>query len=120
VVKVGYRRFWLHQTMYELYDWLTQDLTIAVSEREILNVIGDFLALLRAGQAAEVRTKLTALKDLVIGLDGMQPEKGNTCLYIVRELRTGLTLSLSLFVYTGSPEKVYTTAMTFPAVIFPA
>jgi hypothetical protein len=92
VVKVGYRRFWLHQTLYELYDWLTQDLKIAISEREILNVIGDFLALLRAGQAAKVREKLRGLKDLVIGLDGMQPEKGNTCLYIVRELQTGLTL----------------------------
>ena len=69
VVKVGYRRFWLHQTMYELYDWLTQDLKIAISEREILNVIGDFLALLRAGQEAKVREKLRGLKDLVIGLD---------------------------------------------------
>jgi hypothetical protein len=92
VVKVGYRRFWLHQTLSELFDWLTQDLKIVISEREILNVIGDFLALLRAGQTAKVRKNLRGLKDLVIGLDGMQPEKGNTCLYIVRELQTGLTL----------------------------
>ncbi len=92
VMKIGYRRFWLHQTMYELFEWLTQDLKVAVSEREILNIIGDFLALLRAGQAAKIGEKLSGIKSLIIGLDGMQPEKGNTCLYIVREMQTGLTL----------------------------
>jgi hypothetical protein len=92
VRKIGYRRFWLHQTMYELFEWLTQDLKIAISEREILNIIGDFLALLWAGQAAKIGEKLIAIKRLIIGLDGMQPEKGNTCLYIVCEMQTGLTL----------------------------
>jgi hypothetical protein len=92
VVKVGYRRFWLHQTMYEIHDWLTQDHQIAISEREILNILGDFLALLRAGQAAKIRQELSGMEHLIIGLDGMQPEKGNTCLYIVREMQTGLTL----------------------------
>jgi len=92
VVKVGYRRFWLHQTLEELHEWLTQDLNLPISEREILNVIGDFLALLRAGQSDKIRQRLEGLKELVIGLDGMQPEKGNTCLYIVREMQSGLTL----------------------------
>jgi DNA-binding transcriptional ArsR family regulator len=35
---------------------------------------------------------LKQLSRLIIGLDGMQPEKGNTCLYIVRELQCGVTL----------------------------
>jgi len=90
VVKIGYRRYWLHQTLDDLYDWLKQDLKSTISEREILNILDDFLALLRAGQAAKIRQKLHGLKDLIIGLDGMQPEKGNTCLYIVREMQTGL------------------------------
>jgi hypothetical protein len=92
VVKVGYRRFWFHQTMYEIHDWLTQDLKIAISEREIPNIIADFLALLRAGQTAKIRQKLQGMQEVIVGLDGMQPEKGNTCLYIVREMQTGLTL----------------------------
>ena len=92
VVKIGYRRFWLHQTMYELFEWLTQDLKLAISEREILNITADFLALLRAGQAIKIGEKLARIKNLIIGLDAMQPEKGNTCLYIVREFQTGLTL----------------------------
>lgn len=92
IVHVGYRRFWYHQTMYEIHDWLTQDLKMTVSERQVLNLIADFLALLRAAQPAKVRAELQTIKYLLIGLDGMQPEKGNSCLYIVRELQLGLTL----------------------------
>jgi hypothetical protein len=92
VVKIGYRRFWLHQTMYEIHDWLTQDLQLDLSERLVLEIIGDFLALLRMAQAAKIGQKLAPVNHLLIGLDGMQPEKGNTCLYIVRELQTGITL----------------------------
>jgi hypothetical protein len=92
IVHVGYRRFWHHQTMYEIHDWLTQDLELTVSQRQVLNLIADFLALLRAAQPAKVRAELKTLKRLLIGLDGMQPEKGNACLYIVRELQLNLTL----------------------------
>ena len=92
IVHVGYRRFWYHQTIYEIHEWLTQDLGLPISERHVLNLIADFLALLRAGQPAKVRTQLKALKRLVVGLDGMQPKKGDTCLYIARELQLDLTL----------------------------
>lgn len=92
IVHVGYRRFWYHQTMYELHEWLTQDLELAVSESQVFYLIIDFLALLGAAQPTKVRDQLKTLKRLIIGLDGMQPEKGNTCLYIVRELQLDLTL----------------------------
>jgi len=92
IVNLGYRRFWQHQTIYELHEWLTEDLSLPVSIRQIPNLLADFLALLRAAQPAKIRQKLKALKVVVIGVDGMQPEKGNTCLYVVRELQTRLTL----------------------------
>ena len=99
IVHIGYRRFWYHQTMYEIHEWLTQDLGLSVSERQVLNLIADFLALLRAAQPAKVRDRLKTHpqssslgKQWIVGLDGMQPEKGNTCLYIVRELQLDLTL----------------------------
>lgn len=92
VVKIGYRRFWHHQTMYEIYDWLHQDLQLVISAREVMHLIADFLALLKAGQGEKIRHALQALKGLVISIDGMQPEKGNDCLYIVRELQCGVTL----------------------------
>ena len=92
VVKVGYRRFWQHQTMYEIFDWLNQDLHIAISDRTVMHLIADFLALLQAAQSATIRRKLKSVPWLVISIDGMQPEKGNDCLYIVRELQAGVTL----------------------------
>lgn len=92
VVRIGRQRFWHHQTREEIHIWLTQDLKLSISEREVGNLIEDFLALLRAGQSAKIRRKLSGLKWLVIGLDGMQPEKGNDSLYIVRELQCGVTL----------------------------
>ena len=92
IVQAGYRRFWYHQTIYEIHAWLTQDLRLAVSERQVANLVADFLALLQAAQSAKVRVALQPLKYLVVGLDGMQPAKGDTCLYIVRELQTDVTL----------------------------
>lgn len=92
VVHAGYRRFWYHQTANEIYEWLTLDLQLAISERQVSNLLINFLALLRAAQPAKVRAKLQTIKRLVIGLDAMQPEKGNICLYIVRELQLDLTL----------------------------
>ena len=62
VVHVGYRRFWYHQTMYEIHEWLTRDLGLTVSDRHVLNLIADFLALLRAAQPAKVRAQLKLLK----------------------------------------------------------
>ncbi len=92
VVHIGYRRFWQCQTIYELHAWLTKALGVPISERQVLNLIGDFLALLQAAQPVKIRECLQGLKSLIIGLDGLQPEKGNTCLYVVRELQTGVTL----------------------------
>jgi DNA-binding transcriptional ArsR family regulator len=92
IVHIGYRRFWQHQPQAEIYNWLSQDLHLTISARSVVNLMLDFLALLRAGQGAKIRQKLQPLTRLIIGLDGMQPEKGNTCLYIVRELQCGVTL----------------------------
>jgi hypothetical protein len=81
-----------HQTMYEIYDWLIEELHLELSDRQVMHLIGDFLALLKAAQPAKIRQELSRLTDLVGGVDGMQPEKGNDCLYIVRELQCGVTL----------------------------
>lgn len=91
-MQVGYRRFWQCQTIYELHDWLTAELEVRITAREVLKEIGDCLALLKAAQAAKIRECLQQVDSLVIGVDGMQPEKGNSCLYVVRELQTNVTL----------------------------
>jgi hypothetical protein len=98
IVRIGYRRFWQHQPQAEIYSWLSQELHLDISERTVVNLMLDFLALLRAGQPAKIRHHLKQLSTLIIGLDGMQPEKGNSCLYIVRELQSGVTLLAELLV----------------------
>lgn len=92
IIQIGYRRFWHHQTVDELYEWLTQELGVPISQRQVSNVLCDFLALLRAGQARKVRRLLRNQATLLLSIDGMQPEKGNRCLYIVREVQCGQTL----------------------------
>jgi len=92
VARIGYQRFWRHQTMYEIHDWLTQDLHLVICAREVANLIVDFLALLSAAQPAQIRDKLGRVQGVIISIDGMQPEKGNDCLYIVREIQSGVTL----------------------------
>lgn len=93
IVQAGYRRYWQHQTIDELLDWLTHDVQqLRVSRRQVLNLLTDFLALLRAAQPAKLQAQLPGLRQWVLGIDGMQPAKGDTCLYIVRELQLGLTV----------------------------
>jgi hypothetical protein len=96
VVQVGHWRFWQHMTVTEIHDRLVNDLRLPICEREVLNLLGDFLALLRAAQPAKIivlRPQLAELGGLVVSIDGMQPEKGHLCLYVLREPRMGLTLS---------------------------
>lgn len=92
IVRIGYQHFWQHQTMYEIHGWLTNDLHLSISEREVAYIFVDFLALLRAAQPAKIRDKLGRLQGLMVSIDGMQPEKGNDCLYIAREIQCGVTL----------------------------
>lgn len=95
VVQVGYWRFWQHMTVTEIHDRLVSDLRLPICEREVLNLLGDFLALLRAAQPAKLtalRPRWTELGGLIVSIDGMQPEKGNLCLYVLRDPRLGVTL----------------------------
>lgn len=93
IIEVGYQRFWLRRTVQEIQTGLKD--RIPISERQVLNLLAHFLALVRAAQAEKV-TKLQAqwraLGGLVLSIDGLQPEKGNPALYVVREVQLGVTL----------------------------
>ena len=93
IVQVGYWRFWEHATIDEILERLERR-KILVSRREVLNLIGDFLALLRAAQPAKIESHRAFFEKhgMILGIDGMQPEKGNDCLYIVREEQVGVVL----------------------------
>ncbi len=93
IVEVGYQRFWQHRTVQEIHAILPEE--VVISRRQILNLLANFLALLRAGQAAkiaELGPQWQTLGGLVLAIDGMQPEKGSPALYVVREAQLGVTL----------------------------
>lgn len=95
IVQIGYWRFWHHRTVTEIHEQLHDDLGLPISERQVLKLLGDFLALLRAAQPAKIDTLRLHLADrggLFVSIDGMQPETGNLCLYVVRDPQLGLTL----------------------------
>ncbi|MBV7326744.1 hypothetical protein KFU94_00500 [Chloroflexi bacterium TSY] len=93
IVEIGYQRFWHQRRVAEIHKGLKERITI--SERQVLNLIGTFLALLRAGQPAKVvnqQKKWKRLGGLILSIDGMQPEKGSPALYVVREVQLDITL----------------------------
>jgi hypothetical protein len=96
VVQAGYWRFWQHLTVTEIYERLPADLHLPICAREVLHLLGDFLALLRAAQPAKraaLRPQVLALGGLIVGIDGMQPEKGNLCLYCAARTAAGADLA---------------------------
>jgi hypothetical protein len=93
IVQVGRWRFWDHRTLDEIAV-LLKALRLPVSRRQILYLIGDFLALVRAAQPAKIESLRTYFQrhGLVLSLDGMEPEQGKEMLFIVREANLDLTL----------------------------
>jgi hypothetical protein len=97
IVQIGYWRFWKRWTVTQIHEVLTQEHQVPISEREVLYLIGVFLVLLRctyplrlAEHAADFRRH-----GLFLSVDALKPEKGNTALYVVRELKFGLVLHVT-------------------------
>jgi hypothetical protein len=93
IIHIGWWRFWEHQTLDEIQAKL-RDRRLPISRRHILNLILDFLALICATQPQ----RLAAFRQkwerhgVYVSVDGLQPETGNDCLYVVRELTHDVTL----------------------------
>jgi hypothetical protein len=86
--QVGRWRFWDHRTLDEIATLLR------ALRRQILYLMGDFLALWRAAQPAKIESRRTYFQrhGLVISIEGMQPEQGNEMLLVGREANLDLTL----------------------------
>ena len=93
IVQIGWWRFWDHRTLDEIAALLKAK-QLPVSRRHILNLIGDFLALLRAAQPAKIETQRAYFQrhGMVISIDGLAPDQGDDMLFVVREANLDLTL----------------------------
>ena len=106
MVEVGYQRFWLRRTIQEIHSSLKEH--VSISERQVLNLLANFLSLLRAAQpakVAELDVQWQKLGGLVLSIDGMQPEKGNPALYVVREAQLDVTLMAEIL-ETGDHQTI--------------
>jgi hypothetical protein len=92
---IGERRWKQQRTRAEIHARL-QEAGIAISEREVQQLYETYALLLEQSAAQRVeerRAQMQANGGLVLSLDGIQPEKGNECLWVVREVLTGTTLA---------------------------
>ena len=97
---VGQLRLGQHQTVDEVHDTLLHRLAPfhqTISRREILFLFEAYTALLRTGTEVtsdhEWRDVVRLNGGLLLSVDGIQPDKGNETIYLVRDLLTGRLLA---------------------------
>jgi hypothetical protein len=93
---VGHLRLSEHKTVDEIHQVLTQQLAPlaqSISRREILFLFEAYTALLRAGTEVqhdeEWKEQVRKNKGLLLSIDGIQPDRGNETIYLVRDVLTG-------------------------------
>jgi hypothetical protein len=100
VLLVGHLRLREHQTVDEIHQHLLEQfvpLEQTISRREILFLFEAYTALLRAGtevQHDEVwKEQVRENKGILLSIDGIQPDKGNETIYLMRDVLTGRILT---------------------------
>jgi hypothetical protein len=94
IVHIGVLRLTNNYTREQIHaDLLSRG--IPISEREIQYLYEAYMALLKCSakeKLDEVMPKIQENGGIVLSLDGVQPEKGNETLWVVRDVLTGITL----------------------------
>jgi hypothetical protein len=100
VILVGQLRLAEHQTVDEVHQGLQERLApfaLTISRREVLYLFDAYCSLLRAATLAsedsDWRAQVKANGGLIISIDGIQPDKGNETVYLVRDVLTGRLLA---------------------------
>src|SRR6266702_1088477 len=100
VLLVGRMRLREHQTVDEIHQELLKRLEpqgIKIARREVLYLFEAYCTLLRASSEAKDDEEWVAQVKknggIIISVDGIQPEKGNETVYLVRDALTGRVLA---------------------------
>src|SRR6266567_2662825 len=100
VLLVGRLRLREHQTVDEIHQELLKRLApleVKIARREILYLFEAYCTVLRASSEAKDDVEwLAQVKKnggIIVSVDGIQPEKGNETVYLVRDALTGRVLS---------------------------
>lgn len=99
VLLVGRLRLREHQTVDEIHQELLrrlEPLEVKIARREILYLCEAYCTLLRASSEAKDDVEWLAQVEknggIIVSVDGIQPEKGNETVYLVRDALTGRVL----------------------------
>ncbi|XEC94929.1 transposase [Paenibacillus tarimensis] len=105
---VGQLRFKHHMTIAEITEELTER-GVSTSERNSQRLYERYLTLLRSSITNFVKEELKLVVDqhggIMISMDGVQPEKGNETLYVIREVFSG-TILVAKSVKSSSTEEL--------------
>jgi hypothetical protein len=100
VLLVGRLRLREHQTVDEIHEELLKRLAklgVKMARREVLYLFEAYCTLLRASSEAkddvEWLTQVEKNGGIIVSVDGIQPEKGNETVYLVRDALTGRVLA---------------------------
>jgi hypothetical protein len=91
ITKVGEMRFNWNRTLGEIHSELTK--SILISEREIQYLIEIYMLLVTGiKQNKSYLDEVISPEGIILSIDGIQPEKGNEILYILRDVLSGEVL----------------------------
>jgi len=100
VLLVGRLRLREHQTVDEIHQEVLKRLAplgVKIARREILYLFEAYCTLLRASSEAKDDVEWLAQVEknggIIVSVDGIQPEKGNETVYLVRDALTGRVLA---------------------------
>src|SRR5229473_6210624 len=100
VLLVGRLRLREHQTVDEIHEELLERLAplgVKIARREVLYLFEAYCTLLRASSEAKDDVEWLAQVEknggIIVSVDGIQPEKGNETVYVVRDALTGRVLA---------------------------
>jgi hypothetical protein len=85
---IGHRRCSRHWSVSQIQDELWDEYGIKISDDSIARYIGHYQVMLAARQQdpEALRRQYESVEEIILSIDGLQPEKGHETLYVVREL----------------------------------
>jgi hypothetical protein len=108
VLLVGRLRLGEHLTLDETHRLVLSQLAplgVGISRREVLSLFDAYWTLLRVGtDAKEDEGWLKQVKQnggIIVSMDGIQPDKGNETIYLVRDARTLRVLAAANVTFSG-------------------
>lgn len=105
-VWVGHRRFARHWSVPQIRQELLDSYGIELSDDAIENYVRRYQVMLAARQQDpdQLKEAYGEVEDIILTIDGLQPEKGHETLYVVRELNLKRVWFAESLISSATPE----------------